>query len=167
MKVLFIGRFQPFHNGHLELIRDIKDNYDEIIIGIGSSQYSNDIINPFTFEERKLMIEKTLDENKINNYSIFEISDIHNYPKWVSHVESIIHDFDAIITNSPLTENLFKKKGYRVINTKLYNRKNYSGKEIRKKILFDEDWEKSIPKPVYKIIKEIDGVNRIKNLSKI
>jgi nicotinamide-nucleotide adenylyltransferase len=166
MKVLYIGRFQPFHNGHLELIKDINDKYDEIIIGIGSSQYSHDNLNPFSVEERKLMIEKTLEEYKINNYSIVEISDIHNYPKWVSHVQSIIPDFDAVITNSPLLTTLFKNKGYKVIKTKLYNRKEFSGKEIRKKMILDKKWEQSIPKTVYDIIKKIDGVKRIKNLSK-
>ena len=166
MKVLYIGRFQPFHNGHLELIKSIKDKYEEIIIGIGSSQYSHDKINPFTIEERRLMIEKTLNENKIYNYVIVEISDIHNYPKWVSHIESIIPDFDAVITNNPLITSLFQDKGYRVIKTRLYNRKDYSGAEIRRKIILDEEWEKSIPTPVYNIIKKIEGVKRIKKLSK-
>jgi len=166
MKVLYLGRFQPFHNGHLKLIKNIQTKYDEIIIGIGSSQYSHDKQNPFTVEERKLMIGKTLKENKINNYIIVEISDINNYPKWVFHVESIVPDFDVVISNNPITTTLFKKKGYRVIKSKLYNRKDYSGKEIRKKIFSNEEWEKSIPKPVYNIIKRIGGVERIKNLSK-
>lgn len=166
MKILFIGRFQPFHNGHLKLIKKIKDEYDEIIIGIGSAQYGYDNNNPFTVEERRLMIEKTLQENKIDNILIFEISDIHDYPRWVSHVESIIPKFDAVITNNPLTKKLFKNKGYTIIKTKLFNRRLYSGKEIRKKILLNGNWEKTIPKPVYKIIKEIEGAKRIKNLSK-
>jgi nicotinamide-nucleotide adenylyltransferase len=166
MKILYIGRFQPFHNGHLKLIKKIIDEYDEIIIGIGSSQYGYDKNNPFTVEERRLMIEKTLKENKIDNFVIFEISDIHDYPRWVSHVESIIPKFDAVITNNPLTIELFKKKGYKIIKTKLFNRKLYSGKEIRKKILLNANWEITIPKPVFNIIKEIDGVKRIKNLSK-
>lgn len=166
MKVLYIGRFQPFHNGHLQLIESIQNKYDEIIIGIGSSQYSDDKNNPFTFEERKLMIENTLYENKINNFIIFEIPDINNYPKWVSHVESIIPIFDTVLTNNPTTNSLFKKKGYKIIKSKLFNKKDYSGNEIRRKItLSNETWKKSIPKPVYNIIKKIDGINRIKNLS--
>ena len=166
MKVLCIGRFQPFHNGHLKLIQNIQSKYDEIIIGIGSSQYCYDKQNPFTIEERRVMIEKTLKENKITNFIIFEISDINNYPKWVSHVESIVPDFDAVISNNPITTALFNKKGYRVIKSRFYNRKDFSGKEIRKKIISNEEWEKSIPKTVYNIIKKIDGVKRIKSLSK-
>ena len=50
MKILYIGRFQPFHNGHLQLIKSIENKFDQIIIGIGSSQYSHDKNNPFTVE---------------------------------------------------------------------------------------------------------------------
>ena len=166
MIALFIGRFQPFHNGHLEIIKNIKDKYEKIIIGIGSSQNGNNIINPFTVEERKLMIQKTLKLYKINNYNIVKIPDINNYPKWVSHVKNIVPDFDAVITNNPITKSLFKKKGYLIVKTKFYNRKEFSGENIRKKILLDENWENSIPKPVYNIIKKINGIDRIKKLNK-
>lgn len=58
MKALFIGRFQPFHSGHLDAIKQISE--DEIIIGVGSSQYSGTEDNPHSFEERKKMIERSL-----------------------------------------------------------------------------------------------------------
>jgi nicotinamide-nucleotide adenylyltransferase len=165
MKVLYIGRFQPFHNGHLQLIKSIVNKFDKIIIGIGSSQYSHDKINPFTVEERKLMIEATLKENKITNFEMFEIPDINNYPKWVSHVESIIPEFDFVLTNNLTTSSLFKEKGYKIFKSKLFNKKEYSGEVIRKKIISsDESWKKSIPKSVYDILIKIDGINRIKNI---
>ena len=51
MTALFIGRFQPFHSGHVDAIKQISEK--EIIIGIGSSQYSGTDDNPYSFEERK------------------------------------------------------------------------------------------------------------------
>jgi len=57
MIALFIGRFQPFHSGHLDAIKQISE--EEIIIGIGSSQYSKTEENPYSFEERKKMIKKS------------------------------------------------------------------------------------------------------------
>ena len=60
MKSLFIGRFQPFHNGHLKVIKHLSTTYEEIIIGIGSSQYHNESENPFTADERKKMIEESM-----------------------------------------------------------------------------------------------------------
>ena len=166
MKALYIGRFQPFHNGHLKIIKESSKKYDEIIIGIGSSQYSNTLENPFTSEERKLMIKKTLDDNNISNYRIVELPDIHNFPKWVNHVLSIVSNFDVVISNSPITIKLFSDKGFVIEKTPIYNRELFSGEKIRKKIINDEPWKNSIPKPVYKIIKKINGVSRINKLNK-
>ena len=56
---LFIGRFQPFHKGHLWAVREILKECDSIIIGVGSSNKQNTTTDPFTFEERKSMIEET------------------------------------------------------------------------------------------------------------
>jgi nicotinamide-nucleotide adenylyltransferase len=166
MKALFIGRFQPFHNGHLKIIQNISEEYDEVIIGIGSSQYDHTLENPFSLDERKTMIIKTLEKNDVKNYKIVIIPDIHNPPKWVDHVTSIISDFDIVISNSSLTKRLFSEKGYLVKETPLYNRKKYSGEKIRKQIINNESWEKLVPDQVYKIINDINGEERLKKLSK-
>lgn len=166
MKVLFVGRFQPFHKGHLQIIQYASKKYDEVIIGVGSSQCNHTKHNPFSSEERKMMIERSLKDIDITNFSIVFIPDIHNYPKWVPYLTSIIPDFDIVLSNSPLTTRLFSEKGYTVEETPIYDRKRYSGKEIRKRIINNEDWEDLVPDPVYKIIKEIHGVIRLKDLAK-
>jgi len=162
MKALFIGRFQPFHNGHLRIIQNISKLFKELIIGIGSSQYGDTKDNPFLADERKKMIENALKNTGIKNYKIILIPDIHNPPRWVDHVLSIISDFDVVISNNDLTKRLFHEKGFTIKETKLYNKDEYSGKEIRKRIANDEEWEKLVPSEVVKIIKEIDGIARIK-----
>jgi nicotinamide-nucleotide adenylyltransferase len=165
MKALFIGRFQPFHRGHLKVIQDASEEYDEVIIGIGSSQYKNALENPFTSDERKLMIEKSLEKINVVNYRIVLIPDIHNPPKWADHVLSIVSDFDVIISNNSLTRRLFSDKGYGVKETPLYSKEKYSGKEIRKRIINDEAWEDLVPQEVFDIIIEKKGVERLKELS--
>jgi len=165
MKALFIGRFQPFHKGHLQILKNASKEYEEIIIGLGSSQYGYTLKDPFTSEERKLMIEKTLKKTGIKNYRIELIPDIHNYPKWVPYVTSIIPDFDVVLSNSSLTKRLFSENGYKVNETPLYDRNKYSGKEIRRRILNDEQWIDLVPEPVYYVIKEINGVKRLKKLA--
>ncbi|RPJ28200.1 MAG: nicotinamide-nucleotide adenylyltransferase, partial [Nitrosopumilales archaeon] len=57
---LFIGRFQPFHLGHIAAIKFAFTNVDELIIAIGSSQASYDPQNPFTAGERLSMIKDSL-----------------------------------------------------------------------------------------------------------
>ena len=164
MKALFIGRFQPFHKGHLKVIQNSSKEYDEIIIGIGSSQYGHKSENPFTADERKNMIELTLKKNRVKNFKVILIPDIHNPPKWVDHVLSIVSDFNIVLTNNSFTKSLFLEKGHNVKETKLYNKNEYSGKVIRKKMNEDEVWENFVPKEVVEIIKEIDGVKRVKSL---
>ena len=162
MKALFIGRFQPFHKGHLEIISKITKEYDHVIIVIGSSQYYNTHDNPFTIEERKKMMEETLKRNYIENYEIVEIPDIHNPPKWVDHVCSIVSDFDIVITNSDFTKKLFSEKGFTVKNTPMYKRNEYSGKKIRKLMIDSDKWEHLVPNEVLKIIKQINLSKRFK-----
>jgi nicotinamide-nucleotide adenylyltransferase len=165
MKALFIGRFQPFHLGHLLLLEKLNKQYDEIIIGIGSSQYSNTYENPFSEIERKQMITHSLDAVGIHKYRIVTIPDIHDPPRWVDHVCSIVSDFDVIIANNPFTRKLFSEEGYMVKGTGFFQRNLYSGKEIRRRILQDEPWRELVPEAVFKIISDIDGVNRVKNIS--
>jgi len=163
MKALYIGRFQPFHYGHLQVLKHVAKTYDEIIIGIGSSQYHDTSENPFSAEERKTMIEQSLDAEGIKNFRIVLIPDIHNPPKWVDHVLSIVSDFDVVLSNNDFTKELFSEKGYLVKKTPLFKRNQYSGAEIRQRMNQDENWESLVPKSVVKIIDGIHGVQRIKN----
>ena len=59
-KGIYIGRFSPFHNGHLESIKNILTQVDEVIIVVGSAQLCYQIQNPFTAGERITMIKLAL-----------------------------------------------------------------------------------------------------------
>jgi nicotinamide-nucleotide adenylyltransferase len=166
MRVLTLGRFQPFHNGHLEVIKEIKDDHESIVIGIGSAQHSHSLENPFTTGERYLMISNTMDKNGIDNYYIVPIIDLNRYALWVAHVESLIPPVEKIFTHNPLTKRLFEEKGYNVISPKLYDRENYSGKEIRRRIIDNESWHDLVPNEVVRIIEDINGVDRLRDLAK-
>jgi len=164
MRALMVGRFQPLHNGHLSVLRQLAEASDALIIGIGSAQYSHTEKNPFTAGERHLMISKTLEAEGIDNYFIVPITDVNVYPLWVAHVESLVPPFDEVFTNNPLTELLFKQKGYKVENMPLYDRNRYSGKSVRESMLSSsdpKDWEELVPPQVVEVIKEVQGVERM------
>lgn len=167
MNALFVGRFQPFHNGHLQLIESISKNYDKIIIAIGSTQYQNTNQNPFSFYERKYMITKTLKNYNITNFEIFAVPDIHDLSKWVDHVSKIISDFDVVLTNNSLTTQLFKDKGYSVKKTKLYDRNNFSGKNIREKIINGDNFKNLVPEFIYNYLIKINASERLKKINRI
>jgi len=161
MNALFIGRFQPFHKGHLKLIVNLYKKYNKIMIGIGSSQYSHKKDNPFTSDERKKMISETLKANNVKNFQIILIPDIHNPPKWVEHVLQLTNDFDVVITNNSFTKKLFEEKGFKVRSTDLYDKDKFSGTVIRKKMINNENWIDLVPETVYDYIKNIDMKKRL------
>ena len=165
MRALSIGRFQPFHNGHLEVIKEILDEHDSIVICIGSAQDSHSLDNPFTAGERYLMISNTLDAHNMHNYYIVPIIDMNRYAIWVAHVESLIPPVDIVYTHNPLTRRLFTEKGYEVTAPMVYNRESYSGREIRRRIINNESWHDLVPNEVVKVIEEINGVDRLRDLA--
>ncbi len=165
MNALFIGRFQPVHNGHLQVLKQISKDYEEIIIGIGSAQYKNTSQNPFSFEERRIMIYQSLVEENITNYQIVAIPDIHDPPNWVDHVCSIVNNFDVVISNNTFNRNLFSEKGFRVATTPYFNRGILSGREIRKRMIKGENWEELVPSSVVQVICKVEGVQRVKQVA--
>ena len=60
---LFIGRFQPFHNGHLKAIENILEVCEKVIIVIGSAQEKNTPKNPFSSTQRVEMIKAVLEDD--------------------------------------------------------------------------------------------------------
>jgi len=165
---LFVGRFQPFHLGHLNAIKNVLKEVEELVIVIGSAQYSHNLANPFTAGERLIMVRKALEEAGIDYSRIWiaPVPDMHLHMMWVSSIEGYTPKFDVVYSNEPLTRRLFMEAGYKVKAIRFYERKLYSSTEIRKRMLKDESWEKLIPKSVAVFIKEIDGVNRLRDLTK-
>lgn len=162
---LVVGRFQPLHNGHMDVILKCAEESEHLTIGIGSAQYSHTPENPFTAGERYMMINKALREEGVKNYSIVPIEDLNRYPVWVAHVVSLVPPFRRVYTNNPLTKRLFEESGFDVRASPLYNRDIFSGTEIRRRIVNGEEWRSLVPAPVSDIIDDIDGVNRLKQIS--
>ena len=163
MIALFIGRFQPFHKGHLHDIKEALEFSDKVIIAIGSSEENNTKENPFSFEERKEMIKKVLMKNNITNYEIIAIPDINDDEKWVDHVISIVDNFDIVYTGNNWVKRLFQRKKFEVKDVILL--KGINATEIRKRIDKNEDWQELVPIEIVDFIKKVEGVNRIKNIN--
>ncbi|MBW2997321.1 nicotinamide-nucleotide adenylyltransferase [Candidatus Woesearchaeota archaeon] len=161
--ILILGRFQPLHKGHLKVIEDAYKEDKDIVIAIGSAQVTDRKENPFSAEERKLMLEKTLEANNIKA-KIILVPDIACDDTYVGHVEEFVGDKpDKIITENEWTIDLFKKAGYDVHITPRYF--DISATDIRDKISKDEPWEDLVPTETLKVLKEINCVDRIKKIS--
>jgi nicotinamide-nucleotide adenylyltransferase len=165
-RAFFIGRFQPFHRGHLAMVKRILESHTEIIVGIGSAQYSHTGENPFTGGERYEMIKRSLDREGIHNYHIVPIPDTHVHSVWVSHVQSLVPPFDIVYTNSDLVVRLFREHGLKVLSPPFLDRDRLSGTEVRRRMLSGGDWESLVPESVAEYVKKIDGLERIRETHK-
>jgi len=161
-RALFIGRFQPFHNGHLRVVKEALEEFDELVIAIGSAQYFNTKGNPFSADEREEMIKEALEKENIKNAFIAKIDDINCNGTYVSHVEREIPKCAAIFCGSEKTKTLFSKAGYDVRELGRYYDINATG--IREKIIKGESWEELVPKKIAEYIKKIKGVERVKKI---
>jgi len=165
---LYVGRFQPFHLGHLSAVKSILKDAEELVIVIGSAQYSHTAANPFTAGERLMMIRLALEESGLDSSRIWivPVPDVHLHMLWVAALEGYTPKFEIVYSNEPLTQRLFTEAGYKVKAIRFFERKIYSSTDIRAKMIKNENWKKLVPKSVATFITEIDGVNRLTDLTK-
>ncbi|MFX1313175.1 MAG: nicotinamide-nucleotide adenylyltransferase [Promethearchaeota archaeon] len=164
---LFIGRFQPLHHGHIYVIKEILKRYEIIKIGIGSSQLSHTLNNPFTKEERKEFVNAAFEKRNISSkqFQIFYIPDIFNAKKWVDHVISIVGELDSVVSNSDWVRELFHNKAINVEKKITIFKKKFNGNNIRNLIIQNnKKWKNLVPNEVIELIQEYNGINRIKSL---
>jgi nicotinamide-nucleotide adenylyltransferase len=161
----YIGRFQPYHNGHQSVLEHIAKNVDEIIIGVGSAQLSHQVDNPFTAGERVLMITRALSSLGCPFY-VIPIEDIQRNALWVAHVRSMTPPFDTCYSSNPLVVQLFHEAGVEVQSPAMYERELLAGTEIRRRMLAGEPWKDLVPPAVVRVLDEIDGTARLCQISR-
>jgi nicotinamide-nucleotide adenylyltransferase len=164
MRGFYIGRFQPYHNGHHSMVRRIADEVDELVLGIGSADDSHTTHDPFTAGERIMMITKAVAEFDLTTY-VVPLEDINRNAVWVSHVESMCPDFDVAYSNNPLVVRLFEEAGIEVRQSPMFDRDRLEGSEIRERMIDDESWRDRVPASVVQVIEEIHGIKRLQHVS--
>ena len=88
--LVFIGRFSPFHNGHKAVIDVALKQAKEVVVVIGSSFAARNIRNPFTFEERKAMIESVFNTDRVK---VVPVSDFpYDDDKWKIAVRRVVKE---------------------------------------------------------------------------
>ena len=93
---IYIGRFSPFHLGHAHVLRNAMETSTLVIVLIGSSGQARSLKNPFTFAERKSMIEAWHVEEywDSNNTAELQVLPLHDHPyndtDWITEVQSTV-----------------------------------------------------------------------------
>ncbi len=162
-----MGRFQPFHLGHLHAVKYALERVEQLCILVGSAEKSHQPDNPFTAGERVCMIKAALEEANIDcrRVLIIPLPDASAHSIWVASVKATVPKFDVVFSNDPLTRRLFQEEGFTVLDIPFYERSTFSATEVRRRMLRGEAWEELVPKSVAKIIYEVGGVERLKQLN--
>ncbi|MBI3840718.1 MAG: nicotinamide-nucleotide adenylyltransferase [Thaumarchaeota archaeon] len=163
---LLVGRFQPFHLGHLSAVKYALGRVQYLYVVVGSAQRSHERDNPFTASERIAMVKSAIDGNGVDpaSWSAIPIADADSHSLWVSAVESMVPKFDVVFTNDALTFLLFKEEGIEVKAVPYHDRKKYSATNVRDRILERKDWESLVPPQVAELVRQFGGVQRVRAL---
>lgn len=161
---LFIGRFQPFHNGHLSVIKGMVKISKKVFVGIGSSETSGTPDNPFTGAERREMIQRALQEvNIIPMYDVVFVNlpDMDEDTAWAKMcLELCEGQVTTVWTGNEWTKKSFEGTGVRIQNIKEVP--NISATDIRRRMAVGGDWRGLVPEAVADYLVEIDGIRRVK-----
>jgi len=85
---VLIGRFQPFHFAHLELVRFALKQAQTLVIGVGSSNQAPDTRNPWSADERQVMIRSCLTEEENKRVRFARLEDYYyNNLRWIAGVQ--------------------------------------------------------------------------------
>lgn len=162
-KVVFVGRFQPFHNGHMEAIKWILSQAGELQIVIGSMQEFGQAKNPLVYRERKEIIEATLKAAQIKNFKIVGVPDFRNDAAWAKKLLEItgLKAEDAVLVSlNDWVVACAKKIGVKTADQPVFC-DNLSATQVRQTMKAGFDWQRLVPPAAAEYLKNNGADKRI------
>ncbi len=91
--LVFIGRFQPFHSGHLAVLREALGQSEHVILLCGSARQPRTTRNPWSFNDIEAMVRGSLEEPEAQRVILSPLlDDPYNEDRWLRRVQSIVRD---------------------------------------------------------------------------
>ncbi len=143
---LIIGRFQPFHNGHLYLLKKAAEKAEKIIFGIGTTRFPQSD-DPFSFTQRKTMIDQVIDHEKVTA-QVSKVIDLPDFPSdedWLKEVKERVGFFSVVVGNNDWTNGIFKADGYPIMRVPYWKRFLLEGTRIRALMREKQPWQDRVP----------------------
>lgn len=161
---LFLGRFQPFHRGHLSVIVDLLKEFDLVVVAVGSSEKSRTLDNPFTVGERHAMVKAALTEEGYKyetQFKVVPIPDIDDDDKYPKYVADMCPNFDVLVTGNDHVKELFQKKLKNKEIREPKKRYAITATRVREAIAAGEDLEKYLHPAVVAFLQKIGAARKI------
>jgi len=172
------GRFQPFHNGHLEYLRGAAERSDEVWIGITNPDperikpEASDPLrhlpesNPFSYAERLLMVKAAAADLGLEPATVHVIPFPVNEPElWPAYVPTGVTQYLRLFSAWGGTKlERLREAGYEVVILDEGAKKRLSGIEVREALRDGGDWEARVPPGVARVLRELHGSPKVKSL---
>jgi len=100
--IMLIGRFQPLHSAHLEIIKRCTALTDQLVVVVGSANQPRTYKNPFTFEERAAMIRVATAGLSMRVYVEPNIDTIYNDQAWAVRIQGIHSKYQCLGTKTAI-----------------------------------------------------------------
>jgi cytidyltransferase-like protein len=166
------GRFQPFHNGHLEYMRGAAERSDELWVGITNPDPARILpeasdparhlpeSNPYTYDERLLMVKAAAGDLALDPERVHVIPFPVNEPDlWSAYVPEGITQYLRLFSawGGEKQERLLAA-GYEVVILDEGAEKQLSGSEVRAAMRSGAEWEPLVPAGVVRVLRRLDRV---------
>lgn len=163
-KILFIGRFQPLHNGHVSALKQALSLCDFLLVGIGSSQAENHRKNPFSYKERKRMLELALKKLKVSprKYRIIPIPDFPKDSDWIKYVLGL-KGVDLVYSSNRWVKRCLKGRKP-VKSPRMLDRLELRATLIRKRMKTGQSWSRLVPEEIRAYLASIKGTQRVRSI---
>ena len=98
--LVLIGRFQPFHSAHLEIVKRATALCEQLIIITGSAAQPRTYKNPFTSAERAGMIKSATRGLNMQIYIEPNVDTIYNDQAWAVRIQGIVSKYAVLGTKT-------------------------------------------------------------------
>ena len=166
------GRFQPFHNGHLEYLRGAAERSDEIFVGITNpdparikAEPSDPLrhlpeSNPYSYAERLLMVKAAAGDLGLDPARVHVIPFPVNEPDlWPAYIPAGATQYLRLFSEWGGTKlERMREAGYEVVVLDEGAEKELSGADVRAAIRDGGDWQGLVPPGVARVLRSLERV---------
>ena len=166
------GRFQPFHNGHLEYLRGAAERSDEVFVGITNPDparikpEASDPLrhlpesNPFSYVERLLMVKAGGADAGLEPERLHVIPFPVNEPElWNAYVPARVTQYLRLFSEWGGTKlERMREAGYEVVILDEGAEKQISGTDVRDALRSGGEWEALVPAGVVRVIRSLQRI---------